>query len=142
MFVIFSFSLAVFAVSSLLFLTFGCPDKTFTKAGFAEPMKLFTILTTILFYTLLSRATHLDDEVDDMTALDEDWDDEFGLEPVHYNLEKRGCCSKNKFSLCYGICSLSCKPPPGCPTCELCKTPHKAVTDMTCRWPKLLYEMQ
>jgi hypothetical protein len=92
-------------------------------------MKLFTILTTIFAFALFSRATRLGDEVDDMAALDEDWDDELGLEPAQYNLEKRGCCSKNKFSLCYGICSLSCKPPPGCPTCELRKTPYKVATD-------------
>ncbi|PVF95991.1 hypothetical protein CPB86DRAFT_549797 [Serendipita vermifera] len=84
---------------------------------FAGPMKLVTIYTTIIFYFALSRATFVDHEVDDEALMDEDWDDELGLEPAHYTHEKRGgCCDRLKFTVCNMGCGFSCRTP-GCATC-------------------------
>ncbi|PVF95990.1 hypothetical protein CPB86DRAFT_549810 [Serendipita vermifera] len=103
-------------------------------------MKLVTIYTVAILYFAVSRATFVDHEVEDEALAEEDWDDELGLEPVHYTLEKRACCNKNKFSACYAICSLGCKPPPGCPTCgQSCFTRCSRVCCKS--WFNLVHEM-
>ncbi|CAG8767200.1 11623_t:CDS:2, partial [Acaulospora colombiana] len=59
-------------------------------------MKLTTVCTTMIFYFALSQATPVDK----------------GAE-----VEKRACCDRLNFTICYMGCGFGCNVP-GCPTCK------------------------